>query len=58
MSIFNILLFIGYNHTTNSPRSLPIDRVLDVLYEIIKIIENIIISLTYAGETTSRNIMK
>jgi hypothetical protein len=30
---------------------IPVDRVLDVLYEPMKIIENIIISLTYAAET-------
>jgi len=30
---------------------IPVDRVLNVLYEPMKIIENIIISLTYAAET-------
>jgi post-segregation antitoxin (ccd killing protein) len=35
---------------------IPVDRVLDVLYEPMKIIENIIISLTYAAETNKRKL--
>jgi hypothetical protein len=30
---------------------IPVDRVLDILYEPMRIIENIIISLTYITET-------
>src|SRR5919106_4475713 len=35
---------------------IPVDRVLDVLYEPMKIIENIIISLTYAAETNKQRL--
>jgi post-segregation antitoxin (ccd killing protein) len=35
---------------------IPVDRVLDVLYNPTKIIENIIISLTYAAETNKRKL--
>lgn len=48
---FNILLIIVHIHTANSPRPLQVDRVLDGLYEPMKTIENIIISLTSVAET-------
>ncbi|HKG70283.1 MAG TPA: hypothetical protein VKA87_00230 [Nitrososphaeraceae archaeon] len=39
------------DHGNPIEADIPVDRVLDVLYELNKIIENIIISLTYAAET-------
>ena len=39
------------DHGNPIQADIPVDRVLDVLYEPMKIIENIIISLTYAAET-------
>jgi hypothetical protein len=56
MSIFNILLIIVHIHTANPPHPLPAGRVLNVLYEPMKIIENIIIFLTYAAETNKQRL--
>jgi hypothetical protein len=55
VTVFNILLIIGHNHTTNSPCPLPLDRALDALCKPNKIIENIIIFLTYASGETNKN---
>ncbi len=44
------------DHGNPIEADIPVDRVLDVLYEPIKIIENIIISLTYAAETNKEKL--
>jgi hypothetical protein len=44
------------DHGNPIEADIPVDRVLDVLYEPTKIIENIIISLTYAAETNKRKL--
>ena len=44
------------NHGNPIEADIPVDRVLDVLYEPTKIIENIIISLTCAAETNKRKL--
>jgi hypothetical protein len=44
------------DHGNPIQADIPVDRVLDVLYEPMKIIENIIISLTYAAETNKERL--
>jgi post-segregation antitoxin (ccd killing protein) len=44
------------DHGNPIEADIPVDRVLDVLYEPMKIIENIIISLTYAAETNKQRL--
>jgi hypothetical protein len=44
------------DHGNPIEADIPVDRVLDVLYEPTKIIENIIVSLTYAAETNKRKL--
>jgi post-segregation antitoxin (ccd killing protein) len=44
------------DHGNPIEADIPVDRVLNVLYEPIKIIENIIISLTYAAETNKEKL--
>jgi len=44
------------DHGNPIEADIPVDRVLDVLYEPMKIIENIIISLTYAAETNKERL--
>jgi hypothetical protein len=44
------------DHGNPIKADIPVDRVLDVLYEPMKIIENIIISLTYAAETNKERL--
>jgi hypothetical protein len=44
------------DHGNPIEADIPVDRVLNVLYEPMKIIENIIISLTYAAETNKRKL--
>jgi hypothetical protein len=44
------------DHGNPIEADIPVDRVLDILYEPTKIIENIIISLTYAAETNKRKL--
>ena len=44
------------NHGNPIESDIPVDRVLEVLYEPTRIIENIIISLTYAAETNKQRL--
>jgi hypothetical protein len=44
------------DHGNPIQADIPVDRVLNGLYEPTKIIENIIISLTYAAETNKRKL--
>jgi hypothetical protein len=44
------------DHGNPIEADIPVDRVLNVLYEPTKIIENIIISLTYAAETNKQRL--
>jgi post-segregation antitoxin (ccd killing protein) len=44
------------DHGNPIEADIPVERVLDVLYEPMKIIENIIISLTYAAETNKQRL--
>jgi post-segregation antitoxin (ccd killing protein) len=44
------------DHGNPIEADIPVDRVLDVLYEPMKIIENVIISLTYAAETNKERL--
>jgi hypothetical protein len=44
------------DHGNPIEADIPVDRVLDRLYEPMKIIENIIISLTYAAETNKERL--
>jgi hypothetical protein len=46
------------DHGNPIEADIPVDRVLDVLYEPMKIIENIIISLTYAAETNKQRLFR
>jgi hypothetical protein len=50
-------LSISYeDHGNPIEADIPVDRVLNVLYEPMKIIENIIISITYAAETNKEKL--
>ena len=44
------------NHGSPIESDIPVDSMLEVLYEPMKIIENIIISLTYAAETNKEKL--